>query len=140
MDCLYSYELGLEGRLAVLEEHADNFLEVALELIERLTLTVSPRPARDVPYKKPRIRIAFDYDVEASHPPLPQRRILVSEDTRPPPGRLNTGVHRPALDERRVHHVAEGQVALLEPDLWLQRLVSRQLSSSRSSRRSSEKS
>jgi hypothetical protein len=60
-------ELSLEIGLAVLKEHGKNFLEVGLELVQSLGLTVCPRKAREVADQKTRIRIPLDQCREATH-------------------------------------------------------------------------
>ena len=53
--------------LAILEEHRDNLLKVALKFVEALALTVGPRPARNVSDVEAGVGIALDYDAKASH-------------------------------------------------------------------------
>jgi len=47
-DCLYAHELGLERWFAVLEQHANNFLQVALQFVQTIALAVRTGPARNV--------------------------------------------------------------------------------------------
>ena len=67
LDRLDCYELGLELGLAIFEEHADNFLQVRLQFIERLALAVGTRPPRHMADEQSRVRVAFDDDAEGSH-------------------------------------------------------------------------
>jgi hypothetical protein len=57
-------EFRLELRFAVLKQHRDDFTEVLLEFIERGSLTVGPRPARNRTDEQTRLGIAFDDHVE----------------------------------------------------------------------------
>lgn len=60
-------ELGLELGLAILEQQADDFLQVGLQLIERFALAVRAGPARDMSDEQASVRVAFDDDIERSH-------------------------------------------------------------------------
>lgn len=65
-------ELGLEGLLPVLEQHGDDFLEIRLELVERITLAVSARKARDRADVDAGFRIAFDDGRIGAHDEPPE--------------------------------------------------------------------
>lgn len=66
-DRLHPDELRFELRLAVFEQHGDDLLEVPLELVVGLSLTVRARPTGNRADVEPGVRIAFDDDVEAVH-------------------------------------------------------------------------
>jgi len=62
-----SDELRLQRGLAVLEQHCDNLLQVALKFVEAVALTVGARPAREVSDVEPSVGVALDYNAKASH-------------------------------------------------------------------------
>ena len=67
LDGLKSNELRLKLGITVIKEHCDDFPEVLLEFVERGSLAVGPRRARNRTDEKARVRIAFDDDVEDAH-------------------------------------------------------------------------
>lgn len=57
---LGAYELGVQLRFAVLQEHFDNLAEVALQLLDRFALGMRAGESRNVTDIKPRIGTAFN--------------------------------------------------------------------------------
>lgn len=66
-DVLNPDELGFELGLAVFEKHADDFLEVAVELVERFALRMRARKARNETDKQPGLRAPFNHRGIDSH-------------------------------------------------------------------------
>lgn len=64
---LKAHELGLEFRIAVLEEHRDDLTKILFEFVEGCPLAVGPRPARNRTDEEARVRIPFDDHVERAH-------------------------------------------------------------------------
>jgi len=60
-------ELRLQSGLTVLEEHGDNFLEILIELVQALRLTVSAGKTRDVTHVNSGLRALFDDDGVGIH-------------------------------------------------------------------------
>jgi hypothetical protein len=67
LDGLNRDELGFELGLAILEQHAYNFLQVGVQLIERFALAVRTWRPRDMSDEQASVRVAFDDDIERSH-------------------------------------------------------------------------
>jgi hypothetical protein len=57
---LRSDEFHFEFGLAVLQQQLDDFLEVALKLVEARALRMGTRPPGNVPDEHPCLRVAFD--------------------------------------------------------------------------------
>jgi len=58
-DGLDADEFGFKAGLAILEEKGDDFLQIAVELVERLALAVRPGKSGDVADEKSRVRITL---------------------------------------------------------------------------------
>src|SRR5215204_2221447 len=66
-DGLRPDELRLEGRLAVLHEHADYLAKVGVQFIEAVPLAVCTRESGYVPDEDAGLRIAFDHGGVSAH-------------------------------------------------------------------------
>ena len=66
-DVLHSDKLGLQIRLAIFEKHGNDFLEVAVKLVESFTLRMGAREPRDKPHKKFGLGTVFNYCRVSSH-------------------------------------------------------------------------
>src|SRR6266571_2218259 len=66
-DGLDADEFGLKLRFAILEKESDDFLQVAVELVQRLCLAVGTGKARDVTDVETSIGIALDDCREGLH-------------------------------------------------------------------------
>jgi hypothetical protein len=67
LDCLRADEFALKGRLAVLEEHFDDFPQVIPELVEGRSLRMGSRETRHKPDVKPGLRIPLYYRRKRLH-------------------------------------------------------------------------
>jgi hypothetical protein len=52
---------------AIFKEHVHDFLQISLQFIKRLALTVRARPAGNVSCEQPGFRIALHHNMEGSH-------------------------------------------------------------------------
>ncbi len=66
-DCRCTHELRFEVGLAVFEQHAHNFSEVDLQLVQGCRLAVCTRPPRYIAYQQTRFGISLDHCCERSH-------------------------------------------------------------------------
>ena len=64
---LKCYELRLEFRLTVLEEHLDDFTEVALKLVQGAALAMCAGPTGNCSNVKARVWVSLHDDAKASH-------------------------------------------------------------------------
>jgi hypothetical protein len=60
-------ELGLQVGFSIFEKHGDDFLKVAVKLVERCPLSVGAGEPRDKPDKQPGLGAAFDDGGIGSH-------------------------------------------------------------------------
>ena len=67
LDGVHPDELGQELRLSVFEQHADDFLEVALQVVKTHTLTVGAGPPWNVADVEACLRVALNDDGIAAH-------------------------------------------------------------------------
>jgi len=73
-DRLNPYELGFELGFSVLEEKGYDFLQVPLELVQRLGLTVRTREPRHEADVEAGFRIAFNDSCKRAHRCAPRKR------------------------------------------------------------------
>lgn len=66
-DCLDADEFGVEGGVAVLEQQADDLLQVAVQFVEGLALTMCPGEPGHIPDVQPGIGVTFDDRGEGPH-------------------------------------------------------------------------
>jgi len=66
-DGLRADELGLELRLAVIQQHCDDFLQIGVQLVERGALAVRSGKARNVAHVQVRAGAAFNHGGIAAH-------------------------------------------------------------------------
>jgi hypothetical protein len=76
-DVLHADKLGLQIWLTVFEKHGDDFLEVVVQLVERLALRVGARKAGDKSHKEICLGAAFDHGGIGSHDWLQLREWLI---------------------------------------------------------------
>ena len=69
-DCFGPDKLGIERWLAILEEHANDLLEVGTQLFLGFALAVGARKTRHVPNEKASIRVALHNNSELAHTQL----------------------------------------------------------------------
>ena len=74
-----SYELGFEPGLAVLKQHLYDLLQIGQEFIDRRTLRMCARPARNMAYVGPGVAVPFYNCRIATHGNLPIRKLLYND-------------------------------------------------------------
>src|SRR5207245_14958 len=77
LDRLDTHKFRFEFRVAIFEEHLNDFLKIPPQLVEAFSLTVGTRPARDGAHVEARVGISLNYDVESAHRSNSFRSILL---------------------------------------------------------------
>jgi len=77
LNCLGADELGLETRLAILEEQGNNLSKMLLELVERFSLRMGARPTGNMADVYTRIGVPFDDRCIGAHRFLCERGCLL---------------------------------------------------------------